>query len=256
MTGYKFVHISLNIFTGANTQCIFYFQFLFILTFILFCLLYSLEYLVSLRVEILLCLVNAGRFLFNNSAGTPIMTLVSTSGNLLIGTTTDNGNKLQVNGNASVTKLYATAGADMGSSKITSVANGTSTNDAVNYGQLTSLLPTRTDGYLLGSFDGGVPIYVGHMSVANAKIIFTPSTGGTVNLTNNYLNIIAPYSTIATLTLNLPSSPNEGDRVVLKFTSAITSITYTGGSVNGNPTTAAKGNEWSLTYDSFSGDWY
>jgi hypothetical protein len=58
--------------------------------------------LISLGLADLNMWSNAGRFLFNNSAGTPIMTLVSTSGNLLIGTTTDNGNKLQVNGNATV----------------------------------------------------------------------------------------------------------------------------------------------------------
>ena len=93
------------------------------------------------------------------------------------------------------------------------------------------------------------------MSVASAYTTYTPLTGTIVNLTNNNLNLINPAGTISSLTLSLPSSPNDGDRVVIKFTQAVTTLSYSNGTVVGNPTSASPGTEFSLTYLGGSSNW-
>lgn len=86
--------------------------------------------------------------------------------------------------------------------------------------------------------------------------VFTPTTGGTVTLVVNQYNIINPSGTLATLTIALPSSPNNNDVVHMKFTQTITTITYSGGTVVGAPTTMASGSSLVLTYDSATSTWY
>lgn len=93
-------------------------------------------------------------------------------------------------------------------------------------------------------------------AVNRSHTIFTPSTGGTVILVNNQINIVNPSGTLATLTLTLPSSPANNDIVNISFTQAVTTITYSGGTVVGGPTTASLGGQWYLTYDSGTTTWY
>lgn len=155
-------------------------------------------------------------------------------------------------------KVKVLTGLDVNSNKITNVAAGTTTNDAVNFGQLSAIpaLPAGADGQIISYYDGGVPIAIGRMSVQNAKIKFTPTTGGTVTLTNNFYNIINPSGTLATLTVTLPSSPSDGDRVLIKFTQAITAVTYSGGTVVDGIASPIAGNLVQLVYDSASASWY
>jgi hypothetical protein len=87
-------------------------------------------------------------------------------------------------------------------------------------------------------------------------IIFTPSSGGIVNLADHQYNIINPSGALSTLTVNLPASPVNNDVVIIKFTCAIASITYSGGTVANGPGSAAAGGMEALTYDSGTATWY
>lgn len=86
--------------------------------------------------------------------------------------------------------------------------------------------------------------------------IFTPSTGGTVALLNNRYNIINPSGTLATLTVNLPSSPLNNDVVYIKFTQAVTAVTYGNGTVVDGITAPTAGGLTVLTFDSGTTSWY
>lgn len=86
--------------------------------------------------------------------------------------------------------------------------------------------------------------------------IFTPLTAGTVNLLNNQYNIVNPAGTIATLTVNLPSSPVDNDVVYIKYTQAVTAVTYGNGTVVDGITAPTAGGLVVLTYDAGTTSWY
>lgn len=86
--------------------------------------------------------------------------------------------------------------------------------------------------------------------------IFTPTTGGTVSLTNNQYNIINPAGALLALTVNLPSSPANNDCVFIKFTQNVTTVTYANGTVQDGITAPTAGGLTVLTYDSGTSIWY
>lgn len=89
-----------------------------------------------------------------------------------------------------------------------------------------------------------------------AHSIFTPTTGGTVNLVNRQYNIINPAGALLAVTLNLPSSPSNNDAVYIKFTQTITTVTYANGTVVDGITAPSAGGLVVLTYDSGTTSWY
>lgn len=117
-------------------------------------------------------------------------------------------------------------------------------------------VPTGVSGQIFGFYDGGASIAIGRLSVQNASGIFTPATGGTITLINNNWNIVAPTGPLVALTITLPSSPSDGDRVAIKFTQAITTVTYTGGTVVDGLTSPAASNLSQLVYKSSTSSWY
>jgi hypothetical protein len=86
--------------------------------------------------------------------------------------------------------------------------------------------------------------------------ITTPTNGQTVNLTGNSYNIINPAGTIAGVTVNLPSQPNNNDACYIKFTQIITTVTYANGSVQDSLGTSAVGSLLVLVYDTGTSKWY
>lgn len=86
--------------------------------------------------------------------------------------------------------------------------------------------------------------------------ISTPATGGTVNLVVNKYNIVNPSGTIATLTVNLPSSPHDNDVVYIKYTQSVTTVTYGNGTVADGITSPVAGGMVTLVYDSGTSTWY
>jgi hypothetical protein len=87
-------------------------------------------------------------------------------------------------------------------------------------------------------------------------VIFTPSTGGTVNLVGTSYNIINPSGALAALTVNLPGVPTDGLTVYIKFTQNVTTVTYTGGTVVDGVTAPTAGGLTVLVYDSGTSSWY
>jgi len=86
--------------------------------------------------------------------------------------------------------------------------------------------------------------------------IFAPTTGGTVALVNNQYNIINPVGALATLTVNLPSSPNNDDVVYIKFTQTVSAVTYGNGTVVSGILAPAAGGLVVLTFDAGTSSWY
>jgi len=174
------------------------------------------------------------------TAGTNEVMRALTAGSfgLLIGTTTDDGSsKLQVNGTAKATTFNSTS---LTASKV--VFTDASKN-------LTSTGIGTSSQYILG--DGSLGT-VG----ARPHTIFTPTTGGTVALTNNQYNIINPAGALVALTVNLPSSPANNDCVFIKYTQNITTVTYGNGTVVDGITAPTAGGLVVLTYDSGTTSWY
>jgi hypothetical protein len=89
-----------------------------------------------------------------------------------------------------------------------------------------------------------------------AHTITAPVTAATVNLVNNQYNIINPAGTLATLTINFPSSPSNNDVVLIKFTQAVTVLTYSGGTVADQITAPSLGGLLTYVYDSGASTWY
>lgn len=112
-----------------------------------------------------------------------------------------------------------------------------------------------TAGQVLTS-QGGSSTAMTWTSTVKGHTIFTPTTGGTVSLVNNQTNVINPSGSLVTLTVNLPSSPANDDRVVIKYTQAITTVTYSNGTVIDGITAPTAGGLVVLVYDSGTTSWY
>lgn len=89
-----------------------------------------------------------------------------------------------------------------------------------------------------------------------AHTIFTPTTGGTVTSEVNTYNIINPAGALLALTVNLPSSPSNNDMVYVKFTQAVTTVTYANGTVVDGITSPIAGGLVILVFDSGTSSWY
>lgn len=80
-----------------------------------------------------------------------------------------------------------------------------------------------------------------------------PTTGGTVAAATTQWNIIDPAGTLATLTITLPSSPVDGQIVEYSFSQAVTALTFAGGTLANNITTATAGSFLRLGYNTATG---
>ena len=90
----------------------------------------------------------------------------------------------------------------------------------------------------------------------SAHTIFTPLTGDTIALISKNYNIVNPAGTIAALTVDLPSSPNNNDTVIIKFTQIVTTVTYGNGTVLGGLISPIAGSQVTLVYDTATNTWY
>jgi hypothetical protein len=96
-----------------------------------------------------------------------------------------------------------------------------------------------------GTYIGGV-FTAPSAPPAALGVVFTnsPSSGATVNIPNmapqigpqTLYAILQPAATLAALTLNLPSPPNDGSILIIFCTKAVTALTLIGGTVNNAPT--------------------
>jgi len=93
-------------------------------------------------------------------------------------------------------------------------------------------------------------------STGTPQSYFTPTTGATITLVTNNFNIVNPAGTIATLTVNLPSSPTDQDIVYIKYTQTVTAVTYANGTVVGVAPPSVGSTLVVLTYRGASTSWY
>lgn len=86
----------------------------------------------------------------------------------------------------------------------------------------------------------------------------TPTTGNTVSMnTGGYLTLMLnPAGTLVALTVTLPSSPSDGDKVTLASTQAVTTLTMNGGTIIGPLTTMAIGTFASYMYSATASSWF
>lgn len=86
----------------------------------------------------------------------------------------------------------------------------------------------------------------------------TPSTGNTVavNAGGNTTLLINPSGTLLALTVNFPSSPNDGDSVTLASSQIITTFTIGNGTVIGPLTTMAVGTFAKYQFNSTASKWF
>ncbi len=97
------------------------------------------------------------------------------------------------------------------------------------------------------------------LALFNTKAIVIPLTGDTVTVSssNNY-TILKPAGTLATLTVNLPSSPVNNQVQTISSTQIITSLTVGAGAhtVLGAPSALAVGQAFTMIYDTATTTWY
>lgn len=86
----------------------------------------------------------------------------------------------------------------------------------------------------------------------------TPTTGSTVTVNSNgYVRLlIDPAGSLLALTVALPSSPTDGDKVEICSTQAITTLTISGGTVIGTLTTMAIGTFAHYIFNGTAAKWF
>lgn len=135
----------------------------------------------------------------------------------------------------------------------TTTGIGSNTGNAVSIycsnAEIMRIQPTTVSSFQqlnIGNTGSPQPIlYTGRLQTnIPAGNIFTPTTGQTVTLLNSYTDwIINPAGTLATLTINMPTSPNDGLLIRVKCTQTITALTVSGNgnSIVGAPTSITVG---------------
>lgn len=154
-----------------------------------------------------------------------------------------NGSNTATIGNSSITNNYFSGTLNVAGLTASKVVFTDASKNLTSTGIGTSLQYIAGDGSLatIGS---------------RPHTIFTPTTGGTVALTNNQYNIINPAGALLALTVNLPSSPVNNDCVFIKFTQNVTTVTYGNGTVVDGITAPTAGGLTVLVYDSGTTSWY
>lgn len=86
----------------------------------------------------------------------------------------------------------------------------------------------------------------------------TPATGATVSVgSTGFVKVcINPSGTLLALTFALPSSPNDGDEVVLTSSQIVTTFTMTGGTIVGPLSTLAVATFAHYTYFATPAKWF
>ena len=94
-------------------------------------------------------------------------------------------------------------------------------------------------------------------STTQSMNVYTPTTGSTVTLTrsNDTVAILNPVGSLDALTIAMPSSPKDGDRVTLTANSAISAVSFTNGTVTNGPASLSAGSSFAMVYSSTSGTW-
>lgn len=100
-------------------------------------------------------------------------------------------------------------------------------------------------------------------STLNNRLIPTvqyaaPTTGQTITASSsaNVFLMINPAGTLLALTLALPASPSDGDKLTFGSSQAVTGFTMSGGTIIGPLTTMAVATFASYVFSATSGSWF
>jgi hypothetical protein len=110
----------------------------------------------------------------------------------------------------------------------------------------------------LYNYNGAIVVDYSGSSVAFNSDYFTPTTGSTITSTGARTMVLNPSGTIATLTVNFPSSPNNNQEFKISSTQTITSLTLSGGSgitVDGSVSTLSANSAVGWIYISSISTW-
>ena len=85
-----------------------------------------------------------------------------------------------------------------------------------------------------------------------------PTTGGTVNISSggDVALILNPSGTLAALTVNFPSAPVDGDRIVIASSQIITALTMGNGAMVGTLTSLAVPGFAYFIFSTTAGKWF
>ena len=85
-----------------------------------------------------------------------------------------------------------------------------------------------------------------------------PTTGSTVNVatTGNIVLFINPAGSLLALTVTLPATPTNGDRVSIASSQVVTTLTMNGGTIIGALTTLAVASFAAYSYSSDASSWF
>lgn len=93
------------------------------------------------------------------------------------------------------------------------------------------------------------------LSLPKPLQIFVPTTGTTVSIGDSSTAVINPASALASLSIQLPPTPQDRDEVWIYFQQGVTSISWTRGVPVPARNSAAAGDRWRLIYSSSLGAW-
>lgn len=131
--------------------------------------------------------------------------------------------------------------------------------------QLAKLLGTFSlgggAGGATGGGDGSSGTGTGSMSTTQLTLAYQyvqPASGATVTIPAGVVvTTIDPGGALAALTVNFPSSPSDAQVQFVSFTYAVTTLTWSGGTLaNGFPGSAGAGSAWTFQYQASSGKWF
>lgn len=84
-----------------------------------------------------------------------------------------------------------------------------------------------------------------------------PTTGQTVTVSSGTTALLLnPAGTLATLTVTLPSSPVDGQPLIISTSQALTALTVNGGTIVGTLTTLALGGYAYFVYGATATKWF
>lgn len=153
------------------------------------------------------------------------------------------------------------AGFSNSGSSTVSIGGGTSVVNAATVVNIYTATSTNTTtGTLCTSWDanGNMATLAGTADQSYSRNV--PTTGFSLTLGNNRKHtMLAPAGTLATGTITMPSTPIDGQEVIVSSTQIITALTVnanTGQSVMNAPTTIAAGGRFSYIYHLSSTTWY
>lgn len=201
------------------------------------------------------------RLTSGNAASIEIISGQATAGNggeLLI----EGGTGSAVGGSV---QFIGGAGGTVGGDCTFAGGNGTSSRGGVCYFQTGSgSIPGDIRFRIGGNFDKVVIDTSGNLiniqAVADQSYsLQAPSTGFTITIANNISTLILdPLTTLATGTINMPSTPIDGQTVRVTSSQIITSLTVSGNghSIVGSPTTLPLGAGFAYIYNLSGTTWY